>query len=458
MSFAAHAVFTSAFLVVVFKVRKVNVAAAGSATKAAVPVDTFGILTTVVVVTGIMLRVCYMLFTSAGTRTYDVYRESWGHLDYIMHIAEYLSLPPVNDCQAYHPPLHHIISAAALSTGRLVTRDQFLQIKCIQALMALLNSLTLICFGKIMKEMGCSGAAVLAGVSVFAFHPANIYFASRINNDNTLMFFYTLTFFFLIRWLNNSTTGNLLLMTLFSSMAALTKLSGIMLLPLAGAAFAAAALRNRNRLKLYAKQFALFCFLYFPLSFSYQIRNFVLFGQDFGYVPSYGQGFTPTFYNLICLPVSGFLASPFNNGGIDGGEFFLEYLIKSSLFGEWKYPGLEKPALVLIILAFLIFIIPAVYVFRHKAAILGSNERIFLLNLAVPLALAAKFRTDLPVACSQDFRYVAPILITLAYFTGKAAGEAYGLKKRTAAIFIAGIIGGFCMLSSIFVILLGNFE
>jgi Response regulator containing CheY-like receiver domain and AraC-type DNA-binding domain len=50
------------------------------------------IILSAIVVLGVCLRVCYTLFTDTGTRTYDVYRDRWGHLEYIKYIAQYTSL------------------------------------------------------------------------------------------------------------------------------------------------------------------------------------------------------------------------------------------------------------------------------------------------------------------------------------------------------------------------------
>ena len=442
LAFAILSTFTAAYLLYLHKMRKL----------------TARIATFAVIVLGIALRICYMLYTGAGTRTYDVYRESWGHLAYIQHIADHFSLPLVNDCQAYHPPVHHILSAIALTAGRSVSRDLYVQLKFIQALMAILNSLTLVYFYKIMKEMKCSENAILAGVSMFAFHPTNIYFASRINNDNTLMFFYVLSFYFLIRWMNNRSFRNLLFLTAFSSLAALTKLSAIMLVPLIASGFLLAAVRDRQCIRSYIRQFAAFFALYLPLAASFQLRNYLLFGQSFGYVPSFGRGFTPSAFNLVYLPVGNMLADPFNKGGIVGGEYFLEFLIKSSLFGEWSYPGLEIPAAILILLAALIFIIVLTYIFTRKTGIIEKHGWLFLLNLAIPLALAAKFRTDLPVACSQDFRYISPILVTLSFFLGQAAAQAISSRYKYVKYTVIGSTAAFCMLSSVFVLLLANYE
>jgi Dolichyl-phosphate-mannose--protein O-mannosyl transferase len=412
----------------------------------------------VILVLGISLRICYTMFTDVGTRTYDVFRESWGHLDYIKYIAQNYSLPPVNECQAYHPPVHHIIAALAMNLGKLFIQKELLQLKLIQMVMVILSSLTLVIFYRILKELKCNNTALLIGLSIFAFHPMNIYFSSRINNDNTLLFFYTLSFYLLIKWINNDTTANILILALAAALAALTKFSGFMLVPVIGLAFITALFSNRCKIKHYLRQYFIFGLFYVPLSLSYYIRNYILFNQNFGYVPSLGQGFIPTFYNLIYIPVKEMLQNPFNNGGLNGGEFFMEYFIKSSLYGEWQFPGLGSIATVMIILAVLIAFSALLYIMFTFRKGKGYIKYILILNLFLPIIMEMKFRTDFPIACSQDFRYAAPLLISAAFFIGDAIVFLRNSRFKSLGHSISACVVAFCILSTVFVLLLGYYK
>jgi hypothetical protein len=271
-------------------------------------------LVTAVMVEGMVLRLCYTLFTGPGTRTYDVYRDEWGHIDYIRYIAEHIKLPPVNTCQAYHPPVHHIIAAFAMNTGKAFTFNEFLQLKLIQLVMTLFSCLSLILVFKLLRQLNIDGHAVAAGTAVFAFHPSNIYFASRLNNDNTMLFFYIAGLYYLFKWSKDKKLKNILLLSAFISIAVLTKKNALMLLLPVAAVFAAALTADRKQRRSYFRQFTVFAAMTVPLALSHQLRNYILFGQDFGYVPSLGKGFTPTTFNLLYLPVGNMLKSPFNDG------------------------------------------------------------------------------------------------------------------------------------------------
>jgi hypothetical protein len=152
------------------------------------------------------------------------------------------------------------------------------------------------------------------------------------------------------------------------------------------------------------------------------------------------------------------LKSPFNDGGLKGGEFFIEFLLKSSLFGEWKYEGLERLGGVLLLAACMLLAIMAISICLQEKVEFMRHGCVFLLNLTAPLALAIKFRTDFPVACSQDFRYIAPVLVSAAYFLGIGVQRAARKGHKPAEAIIAASIAVFCLLSSAFLMSLGSYS
>jgi len=434
--------------------------------------------TIMVMVAGFALRICYVLFTDSGTRTHDVYRDAWGHIDYIKYIADNFALPPVNECQAYHPPVHHIICAAILVVTRFFGANFMLSLKCMQFAMLALNCLTLWYVYKILKITKCNGAVLLAGIVVFAFHPSNIYFASKINNDNTMLFFYTAAFYYLLKWLHHKSIKNIVLISVFASLAVLTKKSGLLLAPVIFAVFAKEFFQNifskdffqnisskeffknikdrKYYIKFYIKQYCIFLLIFIPLSMSHTVRNYLMFGQKFGYVPSFGKGFEPTIYNLLYIPFENFLKNPFNNGGLFGGEYFIEFLFKSSLFGEWRYPGLENLGIILSIAAFAVTIVFLIYLFLLEKSDIFPYGYIFILNFLMPLAAEIKFRFDFPVACSQDFRYIIPVLVSVSYFLGHAVKRASMGRYVVIKYFVISSIAAFCFLSALFIMALAT--
>jgi len=150
-------------------------------------------LFSILIFMGIVVRICYFLYTTGfELRQHDV----MAHMDYVNHLIKHWSLPPSGEYQMFHPPIHHTITAIIISMGKFFGFNEFLTWRFIQIGMVFFSSLTLIFFYKIMKHLGCGNTAKVVGVSIFAFHPANIYMSIFVNNDNTLLFFYILSFYF----------------------------------------------------------------------------------------------------------------------------------------------------------------------------------------------------------------------------------------------------------------------
>lgn len=414
-------------------------------------------VTIMVIILGITLRVCYMLYTNYDTRQHDVIGSSFGHLEYIRYLAKNWSLPDVGYCQAYHPPLHHLICAVIYSIGKSVGMSEFFSLRLVEMGMVFLSSLTLIYFYKILKELKCPGTVILSGVSIFAFHPTNIYFSVFLNNDGTMLFFYVLTLYFLLKWRNNKTMKNIIWVAISTSLAILTKKPSVLILPIIFIVFLIAFLKNKKNYKLYLDQFIVYLSISVPLSISYQLRNLILFNQGLGYAPGVDfPHYSNSLYNLFYIPVKSLFLHPFTEDPYTGdNQLFSQYLFKSSLFGEWRFPGLEKVASVLVFFAVIVLLISIVSIFIQKKDEIKKNGYIFLLNLILPMLMIFKARIDSPVVCGQNFRYVAPILISLSYFIGIAVYKSENFKYKFLKYFIAAGIVLFCSMSAVFILQIG---
>ncbi len=411
-----------------------------------------------IIVVGVFLRVVYTIYTPFTIRQHDVIGSSFNHLDYIKQIANNFSLPQVDYCQAYHPPVHHAMSAVFYSIGKAFGLSEFNSFRLVQLFMVFLSSLTLILVYKILKEIRCNNNVILAGISIFAFHPYNIYFSSFLNNDNTLFFFYTLSFYYLIKWIYNKSLKNIILLSLFVSLAILTKKPAIIILPIIFTAFMVVLYKNRSSYKPYLKQFLVFLGIAAPLSASYSIRNYILFKQGLFYTPGVSfEKYSNSFKNLFYTPIKGWFTNPFTPDPYTGNSaLFSDYVLKSSLFGEWRFPGLEKAATILILASVACILIIAIYLIIENKNIIKGYGYLFLLNLILPYALLFQSRISNPVVCAQNFRYAAPLLISVAYFYGKAADKfssSTNFKFLKYVLIVCTI--AFCLFSTVFILQIG---
>lgn len=410
-----------------------------------------------VIVLGVFLRVVYTVYTPFTLRQHDVIGSSFNHIDYIKHIANTLSLPSVDYCQAYHPPLHHALSSIFYSMGKAFGLSEFNSLRLVQLFMVFLSCMTLILVYKIFKLVNSSNTVILAGISIFAFFPYNIYFASFLNNDNTMYFFYTISLYCLIRWIYNKSIKNMVFLSIAVSLAMLTKKNAVIIFPVILVAFLVVLVQNRKSYMRYINQFTVFITISIPLSLIYPIRQYILFKQSFFYAPGVAfEKYPNTLENLFCIPFKGLINKPFTEDPFRGkNELFSDYALKSSLFGEWRFPGLEKIATLLLFSVIILVIIIAIYIILENKNIFKGYGYIFVLNLIIPYALLFQSRLSNPVVCAQNFRYAALMLISVAYFYGKAVERLSNTRLKFLKYVMIACTIAFCLLSTLFIIQIG---
>jgi hypothetical protein len=416
----------------------------------------------ILIILGIALRICYFLYTGYGVRQHDL-NDVGGHVWYIQYIAQHWSLPPLGSYQLYHPPIHHIISAVLFVLGRLCGLDESFSWRLIQMGMVLLSSLALIFFYKILKQLNCGNTAKAIGVAAFAFHPAIIYPAAFLNNDHTLLFFYVMSFYFLIRWLKEHSLRNGLWLAIVTSLAILTKKTGFVLLPVILVAVFVTWFKDRSNYRTYLKQAGIFLMIVIPSAIIYPLRNYLLFHQKLNYttlVP-----FDPLTSNLPTLfgfSLKNLLQSPFTlfppyDAGLPA-ESFLEYLFKSSLFGEWDFPVPKMVLVLLMILALVnlinLLLLLASYGFsRNKKT--GGYQYIFWFNIIFISIVVLKARLDYPYFCTQNFRYLTPILISIFYLWGESVQRLADLKRTSWKFISVTLAAAFCIVATVFILMIG---
>lgn len=407
---------------------------------------------------GAILRFFYMLYTAPYERQHDV-TLTWGHLNYIKYIAQNFTLPNTGQGQTYHPPLHHIICAIFYDTGKIMGLNDGAAVKLIQIGIMIMSCISLLYIYKIFKATKCNTIITLAGLAIFSFHPYNIYLSSFLNNDSTLMFFYILGFYYLLKWSNSNTIKNIIILSIFTTLAVITKKSAVMLIPIILMVFAVQLYKNMGNIKSYIKQFILFFCILIPLPAIVQLRSFVSFKQGFGYCLAPGlQKYENSIYNLFNFPVENLLKSPFTGDPFSEYErnrFFPEYVFKSSLFGEWRFPGHEFLGGLLVFAALGLLIVLAVYLLTMKKEDIFPYGYIFLLNLFIPIVLLFRFRLEFPYVCTQNFRYILPCLISAAYFIGCAANRIRSTRYIVIKYSVWGVVAAFCVLSGVFIISIG---
>jgi hypothetical protein len=387
-------------------------------------------LAKLVVVLGVSLRLCYFLYTGTITRQHDLWG-GWSHLEYIKHIANNFTLPPVGIYEAYHPPVHYILSAVIFRIAKLFSVSDDFAFRAVQLLMTFFSFIFLTFVYKIFDTIKANGKVMLVGVAFAAFLPNLIFMSATLNNDGTVLLFFTISFYYLLRWIDNKTIANTVLFAIFTAIAVLSKKFALIMFPLAGIVFVVELVKNRRDYKKLLVQGAVFLAIALPLGFSYQIRNYLLFGQDLSYaVPAFGNIMKGDPYHLFFIDIKGLLEHPLSPQAPHERTFFLMEMIRTALFEVFEYPAnVNDIAIVVMFFYLLNLIVLTVYFVLFRRKDLYDKGYIFLINGVGVLLLYFNMRNTQPYDCTYAFRYISPYLyISLAYFLGKAIARFSELK------------------------------
>ncbi len=407
---------------------------------------------------GLVLRLVYLVYTGPAARTYDVY-EKGGHFFFIRYLLDHYSLPhPAQGWEFHQPPLYY--AAAALLSGLSGIANTnyyefYLQILSVSANMVCLV-FGILCF----KQVLTSRTAVLLASALFVFWPSGIMNAVRIGNDNALFAFYSISFYYLLCWYKNPASKGVWAAVFWACCAVVTKTNGLVAASLVCIIYLLRAPRVLPR-PVVIKYCALL-----PLVFS---AAFMLERTDDLYYFIHGRtadwllgnsivhmdprlrvdGSLP---NYLSFDYKTFVKVPFINSRDDntGRQFFWNYFLKTSLFGEFRFgdrsmsaiaSGLSMALLALLAIAFLTFCIFRVSDLRRHG--------LLLLNICLCFFAIVYLRVRFPASSFTDFRLAYPMLISFAALLGIALEKAEKRGRyRAAFITLVGI--GFVLLSIAF--------
>lgn len=394
----------------------------------------FNKLILVIGIIGIVLRTVYILYTPLTERQHDL-EANVGHLAYIETIYNTGKLPEHNKWQFYQQPLHHIIAAGWLKINSIFGVDLKTSEEGIQILTAIYSSIIMVITYCILKELKVSDKLKVLVMAVIAVHPTFIILSGSINNDILMWMFTFLDLLYLIEWNKNSSMKNTVILAFITALIALTKISGtIIAIPILYIfinKFFEDYYKEKDKrvIKNYLIKFIIFGVISLGLGLLFSIRNMILFRQSIFYVPQAGMAIycgdrslferidilSKEWINIFCYPYT------------DCNIF--AYLVKSSLFGEYKLSG-EKIgniiASIVLIIAILIIIISLVNLVKTIKKEKSREIKMIIIFYFVEIFMYLYSNLTMPFGCTMDFRYIVPtIFLGMIFIVNKMEDKSY---------------------------------
>lgn len=413
---------------------------------------------TITIGLGILVKIAYILYTPVWCRQHDVidFGAVEGHAAYIEYLLNNKALPdfdPRERWAFFQPPLHHIIAAVWM---KIYTKFgiPIQQVRENVQVLTLFYTCSVTLFSYyIFKEFDLKKWGMRIACMIMAFSPVFILMSGSINNDALCIALQVAAIYFSIRWYKEPKLWFILLTAVCIGGSMMAKLSGGAVAPAVLAIFilklltvpvdddtSASVAPNGfhiryffSNLKAYILQFVSFAIVCFPLGLWSPIRNKVLFDVPFNFTPPVGEGLEQysLLQRLLDLRLNSVYPAMINNGdAYDEYNIFLA-LVKTSLFGEYNFgntdPLVNPFAILLFIITVLLItsaLIATLYFCLSRKSPLSSEWKIFwgvfyLTQVVVYFSFAFKQL----YFSSQDFRYIAGILVPESLFLGMLADK-----------------------------------
>jgi 4-amino-4-deoxy-L-arabinose transferase-like glycosyltransferase len=368
-------------------------------------------------------------------RTYDVFFIG-GHFDYIQEVATKFQLPdPTKGWETFQPPLYYIFGAISynLFGGSMATMFGL-------QLTSLLLSVIFVIFGvKILSLFIKNKLQFGLATALFVFFPSGVILSTRIGNDIMITTIYTIALYCICKWWIDNQNKYLWLGSIFGLLATVSKSNGLVVCVILLLAVSTryifdnvstirdlvrlSTIKNLIKINKIPLLFTIFGFL---ANFSRNLINYFAGTQNDWLVSSVelidpSLAGTNNWQTYFGFDFVAFLFGQFTDTRYDvSRNYFWNFLIKTSLFGEFKFWNFLEAEIALI-LNFIALFLVGIFIFtlirqfaNYKQTIKQNFEKYYIiwLNIVFLLGGLLFYRIKMPFVSNNDFRYIYPFLLS----------------------------------------------
>lgn len=155
------------------------------------------------------------------------------HINYIMQIYTYGTLPAKIIGQFYHPPLHHFIMAMNLKIMDIFSDSASFKFESMQVVTLIYSVVILWVLYKLLEELEIDDKNKILPMLLFAFYPLYIFLSGSINNDELVTMFALICLLYLIKWKKEPNMKNTIIVATSIGLGLMTKSSMYVMIILA---------------------------------------------------------------------------------------------------------------------------------------------------------------------------------------------------------------------------------
>ncbi|MCM1324588.1 MAG: glycosyltransferase family 39 protein [Acetobacter sp.] len=346
----------------------------------------------------------------------------------------------------YHPILHFFLAAGIIRIVQFFTINTIAAVETAQVLFCSYMLWYYFIAARILRLLDIHSRAYLAGVAFIVFFPAYNAIAGFFNNDCLLLPLQAGAVYYALCYYKDGGQKNLIYIWLFATAATLTKLSGVLVLPMVAAALGLRLWQIRDKKTFYELAVFGVCLL-LGISVWTIYQHFFL---------GVSAGFVPPQEHLSLKPYS--LWQRFNPFGAiiyekmfynDFGINLWETMTKTALFGQWDFSLRGAGIMGMISILAVIYKLILIMTMGMIMYLLWSMRRNVYVWLALILILSLLFGQIMfglmhPYMCNQDFRYVAILPLPVAMVWSLGLNNISCLGQKISFV----LFGGFAILSA----------
>jgi hypothetical protein len=339
-----------------------------------------------------------------------------GHIEYIQYVINNHSIPGKDECwSCYHPPVYYIAAAPSYVLGEYLGMQGTTGLQAFSLLLSVLTTFFGLLFLKKILERG---PALVLSSALWVFWPLMILVAPRIGNDQLFFFLHVLCVWAGICYVKDCRGKYLIMSVIAAALAMWTKSTGIVSLGMVFV-FAVSGFFANRRWQSLSKSEIISWILFVAAAIHFAVRK--LLGDELvGNANALNSGMrVPNeTANYLYFDLQNFLTQPFTSGWDSsmGRDYFWNFMLKSSMFGEWTM--LSTPAgrfwatmMSVFLLGLIVYAIRGFWRTR-----LNLSHWILLLQGVAFIASLMALRIKYPFGCSNDFRYILPVLLSFCPF------------------------------------------
>ncbi|MBQ2561135.1 MAG: glycosyltransferase family 39 protein, partial [Fibrobacter sp.] len=331
------------------------------------------------------------------------------------YVIENHSVPGNQECwSCYHPPVYYVSAVPSYLLSEFLGMPGTTGLQTFSLLLSVLTTF----FGLLFLRKILEGRNLVLASVLWIFWPLMIMVAPRIGNDQLFYLLHVLCLWAGISYFKDGRGKYLIVAVVATALALWTKTTGVVTLGMlfvlmVGGFFAKGELRKPTRSEVVSWS------LFIVLIAAFVLQK--LLGSDLvgnaDYLNSSMKVQNEAF-NYLYFDLRSFLEYPWTScwNSMMGRNFFWNFALKTSLFGEWDMLPTAEGRLCATIMSVLLLGL-VVYGIRGfwKKRLDFVHWILFLQGIAFFGSLAT-LRLKYPFACSNDFRYILPVLLSIVPF------------------------------------------